>query len=227
MIKLSIVLPVHEEEYIIEATFKEIYKNILKAEKSVEFILVENGSTDRSPDIVKKIAQRYKNTKEAASPKGYGNAVLKGLQIAKGKYFCYMPSDGQVDLNIFKNTWKESQKDKWHIVKAKRINRESFARTLASKAFAQTISFLFNAPKIDVNGSPRIIRKDHFNLLKLVSRDSFIDAEMLIKASKLNWRIKEIPMKNLDRTGGKSTRSYKTYLEFFKNILLYKMKSGI
>lgn len=226
MTRLSIILPVHNEEDIIETTFEEIYDKITNVEKSVEFILVENGSTDKTLQIAKKIAAKHKSTKWTTSPKGYGSAILKGIKIANGKYVCYMPSDGQVDMNVFRSIWEDAQKEKWQIVKAKRKNRESFARTLVSKVFCQTISLLFNTPKIDVNGSPRIIRKDHLNSLKLVSGDSFIDAEMVIKASKLNWKIKETEMPNLDRAGGKSTRSYKTFLEFFNNIFLYKLSKN-
>lgn len=106
-------------------------------------------------------------------------------------------------------------------VKVARIRRESVLRTFASKFFSLTLSIFFATPKIDVNGSPRIFARKLVPVLHLQSKDSFIDAEFLIKAARLRWKIKEIPMRTLTRLGGKSTRSVRTYFEFIVNILKF------
>jgi len=224
MIELSIILPVYNEEKIIKSSFEEIFKKVKETVKSSEFILVENGSKDKSLEEVKKISESYPFTTYTTAKKGYGSAVLKGLKLANGKYVCYMPSDGQIDLSVFPKLWKEVKSGKWNVVKVKRINRESFWRTIVSFSFSTIISLLFKTPSIDINGSPRIFEKKYLGILDLKSKDSFIDAEFLIKITRLGWSIKEIPMENLLRIGGRSTRSIKTYIEFFSNI--YKFKFG-
>ncbi|OGD86828.1 hypothetical protein A2Z23_03285 [Candidatus Curtissbacteria bacterium RBG_16_39_7] len=224
MIELSVILPVHNEENIIEVSFKEIYKAVKNTVKSSEFILVENGSQDKTLEIVKKICQKYDGTRFAVAPKGYGSAVLKGLELAGGKYVCYMPSDGQIDLEVFPKLWKEAKTGRYQLVKVKRITRESLWRTIVSISFSLIIPLLFRTPRIDINGSPRIFEKKYLSILDLKSKDSFIDAEFLIKITKLDWSIKEVPMKNLPRLGGKSTRSLSTFLEFFSNIYKFKFE---
>ena len=203
-----------------EKALREIITTLNKCKISYEILLIENGSRDNSPEIVKTLSKKYKYVYSFVSQKGYGNAVLKGLKESKGKFVCYMPSDGQIDLNVFPKLLKYV--GKYDLVKIKRIKRENFIRDLTSWTFNHSLSFIFGTELTDVNGSPRIFLKTQIPKLKLQAKDSFIDAEFLIKISKLNWTIKEIPMGNIERYGGKSTRNLNTYVEFFKNIYDYK-----
>lgn len=219
---LSIILPVHNEQHIIEATFSEIYKKVKGIEADSEFILVENGSRDETLKVVNKLAKKFADTKVCIAPKGYGSAIIKGLTMSRGNYICYMPSDGQVDINVFGSLWSLAKEGKWEIVKVKRRGRENLTRTIVSRAFSLIIAILFQLKIIDINGSPRIIKKSDLARLDLKSTDSFIDCELLIKSKRLEWKIKEIPMLNLERMGGQSTRGINTFLEFFSNIYKYR-----
>ncbi|MFC1647352.1 glycosyltransferase family 2 protein [Patescibacteria group bacterium] len=222
MTKLSVILPVYQQEDIIAAVYKEIYQAIKGLKINFECILVENGSTDETLSEVKKLTKIYRHTKFTTTTKGYGSAVIEGLTKARGKYICYMPSDGQVDLEKLKPLWKLAQTNKYEIVKVRRSTRESLLRTCTTKFHSYSLAFKFDTPLIDINGSPRILSRKNMLSLKLKYRDSFIDSEILIKAHNRGWKIKEIPMKNIPRYGGKSSRSYKTYTEFLKNIISYK-----
>lgn len=224
MVNLSLILPVHNEENIIIPVYLSIKKTLDRLKISWECILVENGSLDHSLKVIKKIALNYKNTKAIVSPKGYGCAVLAGLNIAKGKYLCYMPSDGQTDLKDFPKLWQLINTGKWEVVKIKRLQRESFFRLITSLSFSLITKLLFQIPFLDINGDPRIFLKKHFVALNLKSKDSFINAEFTIKAHLRGWRFKEIPVKTLPRAGGISTRNLHTFLEFFVN--LWKLKTG-
>lgn len=222
MILLSLVLPVHNEEEIIEKVFKKIFTTLKKTNISFEIILVENGSKDNTLKTIQKLSRKFSNTKVTISKKGYTRAIKAGIKIAKGKYVCYMPSDGQADENKIEKLFKLIIDNKYDLVKVKRVSRENIIRFLVSISFDLTIFLVFGTKFVDVNGSPRILLKEKFNLLDIKSNDSFGDGEMLIKASILNWKIKEIPMQNIERYGGKSTRSINTFIEFFRNIYNYK-----
>lgn len=221
--QLSLILPVHNQGKIIKPVYKKIKRELDNLEIKYECILVENGSEDNTWREVKKIAQDFSNTKILQAPKGYGSAVLAGSTKAQGKYVCYMPSDGQVDMKIFQSVWQIAQSGRWDIVKVKRVTREGLTRKLISLIFSTTIRILFDVDIIDINGSPRILLREKLRQLNLKSKDSFIDVEFAVKARNLGWRIKEIPMQTLPRTGGKSTRSWRTYVEFFKNIVYYRL----
>lgn len=224
MIELSVILPVHNQADIIEPVYKNILKNLTKLGASYECILVENGSTDGTKSIVFRLAKTYPNTRALTAPKGYGSAVLAGLSKARGRYVCYMPSDGQIDLSVFPRLWKFSQSGRWDVVKVKRITRETVKRLLLSRMLAYLVTLLFGVPVWDINGSPRILLLSKMQDLNLQYRDSFIDTEFAVKAHSLGWQVMEIPMKTLPRYGGTSTRGWHTFAEFLKN--LWEFKTG-
>lgn len=224
MIDLSLILPVHNEEDIIEPVFKSIYGMLLKMKIGYEIILVENGSADNSLEIIRKLAKNFSNTKVLIAKQGYGSAIIAGLAKSRGDYVCYMPSDGQVDIELLPKLWHKITKEKWDVVKIKRVGRESLQRLLISWILSIVIMILFRTPFWDINGDPRIFKKENLSKLDLKYKDSFIDSEFSVKTKLLGLKVHEIKTKTLPRTGGKSTRSIHTFLEFFKN--LWEFKTG-
>lgn len=222
MLHLSLVLPVQNQEEIIEGVFKKILKALNRLNISYECILVENGSKDQTLIKIRKLEKKTKNVKVVISPKGYGSAVLGGLSKAKGKFVCFMPSDGQVDLALLPKLWALSKSGDFKVVKIKRVTRESLSRLLQSRLFSFLMNLVHGVCLSDVNGSPKILLKKDLKLLKLKSLDTFIDAEIAIKAHKFGWKMKEVASTTLPRAGGKSTRSLATYFELIKGIIKYR-----
>ena len=222
MVDLSLILPVHNEATIIGSVLRETLRVIKKTVRSYECILVENGSTDNTLEVVSGLAKRFEHTRVVTAPKGYGSAVLAGLTAARGTYVCYMPSDGQIDLAVIPKLWRLMQTGDWDVVKVRRVTRESWDRRVTSSLFSWIVSILFHVPRLDVNGSPRILRRGDMIKLRLHHTDSFIDTEFAVKGTALGWNIKEIPMRTLPRRGGVSTRSWRTFWEFIKNIYMFR-----
>lgn len=222
MPELSLVLPVVDEEDIITGVVADITSLLTNESIDFEIILVENESKDNTLSVIEKLARKDKRIKVARTKRGYGSAVLAGLKIANGCYVSYMPSDGQIDASILGQLWQEIKKDKYDLVKIKRLNRESFPRFLRSKMFNLLARLLFAIDIRDINGSPRIFRRNKLPVLDLSYLDSFIDTEFAVKAHLLGWKIKEIPMRNLERKGGKTTVNIGTILEFLKNFLIFR-----
>lgn len=223
MVNLSLVLPVHNEALIIQGVLDSIMSTLRKTVGSFECILVENGSTDNTLEVLENLAKKYRQVRVLVAPKGYGSAVLAGLRKASGLYVCYMPSDGQIDLSIFSSLWKATQTTTWDMVKVRRVSRETWKRTVVSNIFSLAVSVLFDIPRLDVNGSPRIFHRRNRKLLALASQDSFIDVEFAVKAHLLGWKILELPMRTLPRSGGTSTRSWRTYWEFCRNLYRFRL----
>lgn len=222
MINLSLILPVHNQEGIIEPVFKKILSVLDTLHIQYECILVENGSTDRTKNAVVRLAKKYPHSKALTAPIGYGSAVITGLRKAKGMYVCYMPSDGQIDLSVLPPLWRTITSGAWDMVKVRRITRETVGRYVFSWCLSHLVATLFSIPAWDLNGSPRIFSRTKLPRLALSHKDSFIDIEFAVKAYRLNWKIKEFPMHTLPRYGGTSTRSWRTFVEFLKNIWLYR-----
>lgn len=222
MIELSLVLPVLNEENLIGQVVSDISLVLKKNKISFELILVENGSTDNTLGVLKSLAKKDKNVRVLVTKMGYGEAILGGLNKALGKFVGYMPSDGQVNTNVLPKLFAILKHKEADIVGIQRTTRESFIRKIRSKVFNFLAKNSFGLSAKDINGDPKIFPKTALKILKLESKDSFLSTELLIKAKKLKWRLKEVPTVSLLRTEGKSTVKFKTVLEFLRNIIRYK-----
>lgn len=222
MPEFSLILPVLDEDNIIKDIVRDIENVLQGAFIDYELILVENGSKDDSWQVLKNLSRQNKRIKSTQTTKGYGSAVLHGLEHATGEYVGYMPSDGQIDAKILTSLWREIQRKEFDMVKIKRQNRESFVRFIRSKIFNLLARSLFPIDVTDINGSPRIFSRDKLKILNLHYKDSFIDTEFAVKAQILGWKIKEIPMANRKRVGGKSTVQPSTVIEFIRNLLIFR-----
>ena len=167
MPKLSLILPVLDEENIIEKVVADIISILTKIPLDYEIILVENGSKDKTLEVIKKLEKKNRRIKVLITQKGYGSSVLKGLEAASGEYVSYMPSDGQIDNEILPVLYKEIQTGKYDLVKIKRSNRENLIRLIRSKVFNILARLIFPITVSDINGSPRIFKKDKLSILDL------------------------------------------------------------
>lgn len=225
-VKLSLILPIHQQETIIEQVLVSIIDTLESTACSFEVLLIENGSTDSTLSILKKLAKHDSRLRVYSAPKGYGSAVIAGLNKARGKWVSYMPSDGQIDLAILPPLLTLMKEGRYDMVKIRRTTRESWIRAIRSKIFYILSTFVFGTlPVSDINGSPRIFKQSQVKRLKLFYKDSFIDLEFTLKAKFLHWKIKEVPMQTLPRAGGKSTVSIATVIEFLRNIANYRLNS--
>lgn len=104
---LSIILPVYNEKEIIEGVLKEWASILNKQNLKYTFIVCEDGSTDGTKELLIKLRGKYKiilnQTKER---RGYGKAVIDGINGAKSKYILCIDSDGQCDPADFVKFWK-------------------------------------------------------------------------------------------------------------------------
>ncbi len=222
--KLSLVLPIHNQGSFIQVVVAEIVKVLDSTRLSFEIILVENGSTDHTYSVLQNMAENDPRMKLIVASQGYGSAIIAGLGHSEGEWVSYMPSDGQISASVLVELIREMQLEQFDVVKIRRISRESQVRFIRSKVFNILGNLIFGRlPVLDINGSPRIFKREGLRILKLSFKDSFIDVEFARKAKYLKWKIKEVPAETLPRAGGKSTVSFKTVIEFLRNMIQYRL----
>jgi len=81
---------------------------------------------------------------------------------------------------------------------------------------------LFGIKSTDINGCPKIMRAEVYRSINPVSKDWFLDPEIMIKCRRKLFKIKEIPVISGGRKKGKSNVRWTTTFEFIKNILKYR-----
>jgi glycosyltransferase involved in cell wall biosynthesis len=98
--KLSIIIPVYKVEKFVEKCLRSCVEQDIPSDE-YEIIVVNDGSPDKSLEIVEKIANEYNNI-HAVSQKNQGLSLArnKGLSLAKGDYIWFVDSDDWIEKNI-------------------------------------------------------------------------------------------------------------------------------
>lgn len=228
-ITFSIVLPFYNEEDVIEEVVRALILQSQKNGLRVKLILVNNGSSDKTGEIINRLRNEFRIIKSLTigKNKGYGYGVRRGLAICDSPYIGYMWGDGQIKplylVRVAKELLADSTLDICKVVRVKRY--DGLKRGLVTKIYNFLFSILFFTNERDVNGTPKLFKMSSYKKINLVSNDWFLDAELLIKAKSKKFSIKEVPAIFTPRTGGSSNVSYLTIFEFLLNIFKYRLKS--
>jgi polyisoprenyl-phosphate glycosyltransferase len=184
--RLSIILPCYNEEKNIPLILERFNKFIKN--EDIELILVNNGSTDYSDNLLKKLIPKYSFASNVTIEinKGYGNGITQGLKSAKGEYLCYTHADMQTDpadvlkaLEIIVN----SPNPKNSFVKGDRKGRDFFDQffTIGMSSFET----LYLGTKLwDINAQPNMFHRNFFKSLDNIPKDFSLDLYFLYMANK-------------------------------------------
>lgn len=104
MPKISVIVPVYNVENTIGKCLDSIVNQTLK---DIEIIVVNDGSKDKSQDIIDEYAKKYSNIKSYIKENGgLSDARNYGLEKASGDYICFVDSDDYIDTSLFEKLEK-------------------------------------------------------------------------------------------------------------------------
>ncbi len=230
-IELSVVVLCYHSETFVESFVHQLIDEIKELAISYELILVANydkNSKDKTPEIVKKIAQDNKHIQHLTNEKegGMGWDMRSGLSAATGNYIAVIDGDAQMPSSDIPLVYKIIKSGNYDLVKTYRSKRyDGIIRISLSKIYNLLFSILFSSSSIkDINSKPKIFTKNAYLQMHLKSNDWFTDAEIMIEALKYKMKMCEISTvfyKNERRT---SFVGFSTVLEFIYNLFYYRFK---
>ena len=114
MCKISVILPVYNQEKNLDKCINSLINQALK---DVEFIFVNDGSTDDSENIILRYQKKDKRIKLINKENG-GQASARnlGLKYAKGEYISFVDSDDYVDKSLYKSVYSILEKKDYDIL---------------------------------------------------------------------------------------------------------------
>src|SRR3989344_1571623 len=192
--KISVVFPVYNEEGIIERTIRSYYDE-LKGRIDFEMSVAEDGSTDKTKSILKRLKRELPiRAYMSDARKGYQKAVIDSLKHPRHGWIFLVDSDYQYDIVLGR---KVNRKDPLH-------------RIILSKGFNFLLRLLFNVPYRDMDTGYRLINR---KALDAVVNDihclKYFTSELVIRAHFQGFRIKEVPVMHCKRKKG-STNVFPT-----------------
>lgn len=228
-IDFSLVIPFYNEEENVESVLQKIIHELNNQSHSYEIIAVDNGSKDNTSNILSKIASTNSRIKIITIEinQGYGYGISTGLQHTKGTIIGYTDGDNQVNpKDILRCVELMYQNKLISLYKGIRKNRQDgLLRIFYSKGYNYLARLLFNLKVKDINAKPKLFYRSIYDQIKpIVSKEWFIDAEILIKANNIKINITEIPGEFEKRNGGKSNVKFNTALILFKELLKVRFR---
>lgn len=202
---LSVIIPAYNEEKRLPKTLEEIDKYLRSQSFSYEIIVVNGGSTDRTPEIVREFQSKIRNLKLIERDGlGKGDAVKAGILAAKGKYRVFTDADNSTSIDQIEKMfpWFERGYDLVlgsRDVKGASLNppQPFLRRVVFGKGFKILRKIIIGLWEIEdtqcgFKGFTEKLAKEIFPKAK-ISGWAF-DPEILILAKKSGYKIKEIPI---------------------------------
>lgn len=232
---LSIVVPCYDEAENIPLIL-ERFANVIKRD-DIEVILVDNGSTDNSPKILKELLPKYRfaRTIRVEVNQGYGYGIVQGLNACRGEFIGWTHADMQTDpadlikaLKIIEENG--SRKDIY--VKGNRKGRPAFDQIFTNgMSLFETV--YMGVKLYDVNAQPNVFSKEFFESWQNPPKDFALDLYVLYMARKAKLDIKRFDVVFPERVHGEShwnNGSLKAKWKFIKRTIDFSIKlkkSGI
>lgn len=220
----SIILPIYNQEDHIEILIETYLQALKKLQSSWELLLVINGSHDNSFIKAKNISHNHSaisvyNLKR----QGWGAAIKYGISKSKGTYICYTNS-ARTDVYELMAMLPYAAVNNSCIIRAQRIIRENLKRRIGSILYSLENTLLFNIPIQDVNGTPKIIPRNIWHKLQIISDDTLFDLELTIRCYRQKIPLISFPITKSKRFGGKSTTTFMSALKMYLMALSLKQR---
>lgn len=197
--KLSIVIPCLNEKETIKESILDAKRNGKKYFKDkFEIVVVDNGSTDGTIEILKKI----KNIKVVNVPVvGYGAALHWGIMNSSGDYVLYADADLSYPFtNIIKFKNKINSNPDLILGSRMKGNIEKGAmpylhRYLGTPLLTFLIRVIYRIPTTDTNSGMRMVKKSFYKKLNMRNSGMEWASELLIKTALHNGKYVEVPIR--------------------------------
>jgi len=205
-IAVTLVLPAYNEEPNIERAINDARPMLEYMSDDWEIVVVDDGSRDKTADIVKHMAKHNCRIRlvQHAKNKGYGQALITGFYSAKKEWVWLSAADNQFEpREILKLLPFANDYD---MVAGCRHKRQDPAyRRLYARLYNGLIQTVLGIRVKDLNCGFKLIRRRVFDAFKLESQGALIDAELFKRCSIKGFSVKEVAVEHKPRELGEQT----------------------
>jgi len=204
--KLSVVIPVYNEREYIERVLKEVKSVKLYGNLEKEIIVVDDGSTDGTREILKNINDPEIKVFFQKKNMGKGAALRRGFKEAKGEIIVIHDADFEYDPNEWNKMLPLILEGKADVVYGSRFYGEPhrvlfFHHFVGNKIITTLINLLFDMTFSDIEVCTKMFKKEILDEINLTANDFGFEVEFTAKISKAKkWRIYETGIKYFGRT---------------------------
>tara|TARA_B100002019_G_C21131466_1_gene528488 strand:+ start:209 stop:904 length:696 start_codon:yes stop_codon:yes gene_type:complete len=215
---ISIIVPTYNESKTIIEILQKVKKENGKI-FNLEVIVVDDGSTDNTEQILKENADLYDSYLKLKTNQGKGAAVKKGLSISTGDYILFQDADLEYNPSDYKNIFNVVKEYDPDVVIGSRFKNNEFTKVLyfwnkiGNKFLTMFFNLLFNTTFTDIYSCYFLYKKDLVDSKNLRTKGFNQQAELLSKAVRKGKSFYEVPISYNGRTfdEGKKIKFYHAF----------------
>lgn len=207
MNSLSFITPAYNEEEIIVDSVVKTLEAALTTFDDIEYIIVNDGSTDKTKDLVEEAFASHPLIKITHKTNGgFGSAINTGLSLCSKDYVICVPADSPLDKKTMEKIYSVIHLDNPDLIITYRNKRKgySFLMLTNSYIYHKLVSILFLIWYKDYNWI-HVYRRAIFEQISIDSKGIFMLAEIIVKSRNKGFSIKEIEVEQLQRVSGEAT----------------------
>jgi glycosyltransferase involved in cell wall biosynthesis len=213
-LSLSVLIPCYNVAGTVESVVRDAYTVADKIADPLEIIVTDDGSTDATNRVLRKLAHEIPHLKMINHNvnQGYGTTIKELYQAGANSWLFTLPGDGQYDAGELTKLLSRT-KDADMILGWRASRNDPPFRLFQSWIYNRLLNFLFGIQLHDVN-TIRLMKQTVIRTLLLTSNSAFVDAELAIRAKREGFRIVEVPVihKKRQRKGATGGNFFRTIL---------------
>ena len=205
-IHLSVIIPAYNEEKRLPKTLEEIDKYLSKQNYDYEILVVNDGSKDKTAEVVRCLTPGVKHLRLIDNKENYGKGyvVRQGMLEAKGEYRIFTDADNSTSIDQIEKMWPEFKQGYDIVIGSRDVKGavlnppQSWLRNvILGEGFKLIRKIIIGLWEIQdsqcgFKGFTDRAANEIFPRCK-INRFAF-DPEILVIAKKLGYKIKEIPV---------------------------------
>lgn len=221
--KVSIIVPSYNEEESIPLFYKEIDKVSKNLDVNFEFIFVNDGSKDKTLEVVKKLSKEDKRVKYIHFSRNFGKeaAMLAGLELSSGDYVAIMDADLQDPPTLLPEMIRLIEEEHYDCVGTRRVTRkgEPPIRSFFARMFYKIINKMSKTEMVDGARDYRLMTRQMVNsILELKEYNRYSKGLFSFVGYDTKW----LEYENIERVAGETKWSFwKLFLYALEGIVAF------
>lgn len=203
---ISVFFPCFNDSKSIGHLIDDAFEVLKKLTNDYEVIVVEDGSSDNSREVLQKKAGHCKKLRLIfhKKNKGYGGALKSGFKNATKELVFYTDGDSQYDIKELPLLVSLMTDDVSFVNGIKMERQDAWIRITLGNMYRFLVRWIFWLPIVDADCDFRLIRKSLLDRIHLKSNSGSICVELVKKAERANGKFRQVSVHHYERRFGKS-----------------------
>ena len=201
------VLPAYNEQESLESAVAKALTALEKLSDDFEILVVDDGSKDETGILLERLVKenypRVRGLRHIEN-RGYGAAIRTGFEAGRKELVFYTDADNQFDISELAHFLPLI--DEYDVIVGFRVYRyDTVVRSMLSWVYNRLVRILFRVKVRDVDCAFKLFRREVIDAITIESDDFFVDAELVAKARRWNFRLLEKGVRHYPRMAGETT----------------------